>query len=56
MECAALQTDHADRHCSNRVFYSTLYWQPVQIHKNMFAHGSFSNKRSGTVHHELNFV
>ena len=41
------------------VFYSALYWQPLQIHKNkgnMFASWSLVDKTSSTVHHTLNFV
>ena len=52
-------SDYAVANCSNLVYYSAFYRQPVQIHKkrgNMFALGSFADKTSSTVHHTLNFV
>ena len=45
-------SDHAVAGCSNLVFYSVFYWQPVQIHKkgvNMFVLGSLAGKTSSTV-------
>ena len=46
-------SDHAVADCSNLVFYSAFYWQPVQIHKEP---GSLAGMGSSTVHHTLNFV
>ena len=51
--------DHVVATCSNLVFYSAFYRQPVQIHKkgdDMFPLGSLADKTSSTVHHMLNFV
>ena len=52
-------SDHVVANCSNLVFYSAFYRQPVQIHMkrgDMFPLGSFADKTSSTVYHTLNFV
>ena len=51
---AGSASHHAVADCSNLVFYSALYRQPVQIH--MFAPGSLADKTSSTVYHRLKFV
>ena len=46
-------SDHVVASCSNFVFYSAFYRQPVQIHKNggdMFPLWSLADKTSSTVY------